>query len=130
MLLNPNVTSDHFQCRSDLGPLWPLVLQNLQRLILCFQHKRTEVPQRSPDGDRRENKYAGSGFALRHAECHPDQDRPANKCDWIILGADRQPTAENRFAEPQQQKQNKGYLQIFLSVPPPSWLYTPKNYHW
>src|SRR5206468_11794159 len=80
-------------------------LQNAERLILRFHHERSEVAQRPPDRDRRQDNYAGRGFSLRHAKCQPDHNGSADKRDRIIFRANGKPPSEDRFAKQYQQEQ-------------------------
>ena len=74
-------------------------LQNEQRLIFGFHHKRTKAAQRSPNCDGRKNENAGGGFTSRKPKRGPDHDGPTDKRNRIIVRADRKPAAEDDFAK-------------------------------
>ena len=54
-------------------------LQHQERLIFGLHDERTKIVKRSPNGDGRQDKDTGGGFALRESERGPDDNWSADK---------------------------------------------------
>ena len=102
-------------------------LHDEKRLIFRFHDKWTEVVQRAPNGESRENEDAGGSFALGETESGPDHDRSADERDRIVFGGDRKPTTKNNLAQSKQQESKEDDLKSFRAVPAPVRCDKPKN---
>ena len=77
-------------------------LQHQKRLVLRLQDEGPESMERSPNCDGRENKDASRGFARGKSKCSPDDDRTANKGNWIIAGGNGKPSAKHGLGQQHQ----------------------------
>ena len=86
-------------------------------MVLRFHDKGPKPAQRAPDRNRRQNENARGRLALGKTECRPDHDRSADEGDRVITRRNREPAAEDDFAQADEQEQKNTDLDHITAAP-------------